>query len=157
MVAGQTFTHRATSDILALGPAAADSLHTGVGTAAGATVGTADVTSETFAQRPLSATGTLGVRTTGVTLARVQSEGEMVRRSLVLTSVLPAAHVRVSNVRWWTFADSSPPVVLTEGSLTTGVAGAGVEVAVGVGVSGVVRSTLADGVTTGGDIPVRIN
>ena len=75
----------------------------------------------------------------------------------MLTSVLPAAHVRVSNVRGWTFADSSSPVVLTEGSLTTGVAGAGVEVAVGVGVSGVVRSTLADGVTTGGDIPVRIN
>ena len=60
-------------------------------------------------------------------------------------------------MRGGTFADSSSPVVLTEGSLTTGVAGAGVEVTVGVRVSGVIRTTLADGVTTGGDIPVRIN
>ena len=71
---------------------------------------------------------------------------------MVTSSVLPAAHVGVSDVRGRTFADSSSPVVLTEGSLTTGVAGAGVEVTVGVGVSGVVWSTLADGVTTRGDI-----
>ena len=77
MVAGQTLTDRTASDILALGPAAADSLDTGVGSAAGATVGTPNVTSETFAQRSLAATGTLGVRATGVTLARVQSEGEI--------------------------------------------------------------------------------
>ena len=69
---------------------------------------------------------------------------------------LPAAHIGVSDMRGGTFTHSSSSVVLTEGSLTTGVAGAGVEVAVGVGVSGVVRSTLADGVTTGGDIALNI-
>ena len=52
-------------------------------------------------------------------------------------------------MRWRTFTDSSTPVVLTESSLATRVTGAGVEVTVGVGVSGVVWSTLADGVTTG--------
>ena len=159
MVAGQTLTHRAASDILALGPAAADSLNTGVGSAAGATVGTPDVSSETFTQRSLPTTGTLGVRATGVTLAGVQSEGEIVvvRRSLtVIIFILPAAHVGVSDMRWGTFTHSSSPVVLTEGSLTTGVTGAGVKVTVGVRVSGVVGSTLADGVTTGGDIGENI-
>ena len=136
MVAGQTLTHRATSDILALGSAATDSLNTGVGSAAGPTVGTPDVSSETFTQRSLATTGTLGVGATGVTLARVQS----------------AAHVRVSDMRGGTFTHSSSSVVLTEGSLTAGVAGAGVKVTVGVRISGVVWSTLADGVTTRGDI-----
>ena len=60
-------------------------------------------------------------------------------------------------MRGGAFADSSSPVVLTEGSLATGVAGAGVEVTVGVRVSGVVWSTLADGVTTGGDIAVSFS
>ena len=160
MVAGQTLTHRAASDILALGSAATDSLHTGVGPATGATVWTADVSSETFTQRSLATTGTLGVRATGVTLARVQSERKMVvvRRRLVLVVIifLPAAHVGVSDMRGGTFTHSSSSVVLTEGSLTTGVAGAGVKVTVGVGVSGVVWSTLADGVTTGGDIALNI-
>ena len=68
------------------------------------------------------------------------------RRSLALASVLPAAHVRVSDVRGWTFADSSPPVVLTERALAAGVAGARVKVAVGVRVSRVVGATLANSV-----------
>ena len=59
-------------------------------------------------------------------------------------------------MRGGTFTHSSSSVVLTEGSLTTGVAGAGVKVTVGVRVSGVVWSTLADGVTTGGDIALNI-
>ena len=72
------------------------------------------------------------------------------------SNLLPAANVRVSYVERGTLADSSSAVVLTDGLLTTGIAGAGVEVTVGVGVSGVVWSTLADGVTTGGDIAVNI-
>ena len=71
---------------------------------------------------------------------------------VVVIIFLPAAHVGVSDMRGGTFTHSSSSVVLTEGSLTTGVAGAGVEVTVGVRISGVVWSTLADGVTTRGDI-----
>ena len=75
MVARQTLTDRAASDILTLGSATTDSLNTGVGSAAGATVGTPDVSSETFTERSLATTGTLSVRATGVSLAGVQSEG----------------------------------------------------------------------------------
>ena len=55
-----------------------------------------------------------------------------------------------------TLADCSPHVVLADRSLATRVGGAGVKVTVGVRVSGVVGSTLADGVTTGGDIVENI-
>ena len=46
-----------------------------------------------------------------------------------------------------TLADCSPHVVLADRSLATRVGGAGVKVTVGVRVSGVIRTTLADGVT----------
>ena len=46
-----------------------------------------------------------------------------------------------------TLADCSPHVVLADRSLATRVGGAGIKVTVGVRVSGVIRTTLADGVT----------
>ena len=49
-----------------------------------------------------------------------------------------------------TLAHCSPTIVLTESSLATRVAGAGVKVTVGVGVSSVVWSALAHSIATGG-------
>ena len=43
----------------------------------------------------------------------------------------------------WTLAHGSSPIVLTECSLTTRIAGARIKVAVGVWVSGVVGTTFA--------------
>ena len=129
MVTGQTPAGRSSSDILALGSRSTDPVHTGVGPAAGPAVRTADIASETLAQGSLSAAGTLGVRSTGISLTGIQS----------------ALDVGVSNVLGRTLTDGRPHVVLADGSLAAGVGGAGVEVAVGVGVSGVVGATLADG------------
>ena len=47
---------------------------------------------------------------------------------------------------WRTLTDRRPPIVLAEGSLATRVAGARVKVAVGVRVSSVVGTTLANSV-----------
>ena len=136
MMSWQTFTHRSTSNVLALSSTSTHTLDTRVSTTSGSTVGTSDVTSEAGTHGSISAPGAVSVGATCVTLARVQS----------------AAHVGIANVLWRTLAHRSSPIVLTERSLAARIAGARVKIAVGVRIAGVVGTTFANGVARGGNI-----
>ena len=58
---------------------------------------------------------------------------------------LPAGNIWITNIAGRTLADGSTTIVLTDGSLSARTAGARIKYTVGVWVSGVSRSTLANG------------
>lgn len=127
LVTGQTFTHRPPSLVPALGTVATNSFEARVGTTAGPAVRTAEVPAPAGAHCSLPAPGTVGIRSTGVLKAGVETAGD----------------VRVSNMTGRTLADRRTAVILTDCLLTARGAAAGVEPAVCVRVSGVAWLTLA--------------
>lgn len=127
LVSWQTLAHRASSHILALGPSTTHTLHTGVSPATRPAVGAAYVSSSTGAHSTITTPGTVSIRATGVSTAGVGSAG----------------YIRVSNMLWRTFTDSSSSIVFTDSSLSTWAAGARVKQAVCVGITSVAWLTLA--------------
>jgi hypothetical protein len=130
LMAYKTFTDRSSSNIPALRSCSTNAWNTRVGAAAGAAVGTSHVAAEARAHAALAATAALRVRAAQVS-ARAR--------------VAPARHVGISDVKRRTLADGGSAVVFTNGFRSTWAGAAGVEPAVGVGVSGVAGLALAAG------------
>ena len=69
--------------------------------------------------------------------------GTGLRYRIVYDREIPAGHIRVSNMLWGAFTDSSSSIILTDSSLSTWAARARVKQAVCVGVTSIAWLALA--------------